>query len=64
MLVKIANPIYDTVFKYMLEDDRVARILLSALLFIYRTTYPSMHHNKRWEISQRVTDVNMFFNIL
>ena len=32
MLVKIANPIYDTVFKYMLEDDRVARILLSALL--------------------------------
>ena len=30
MLVKIANPIYDTVFKYMLEDERVARILLSA----------------------------------
>ena len=50
MLVKIANPIYDAVFKYMLEDDRVARILLSALLFIYRTIYPSTHHNKRWEI--------------
>lgn len=28
----IANPIYDIVFKYMMEDERVARILLSALL--------------------------------
>lgn len=28
----IANPIYDSVFKFMLEDNRVARILLSALL--------------------------------
>ena len=32
MLVKIANPIYDSVFKYLLEDERVARILISALL--------------------------------
>lgn len=31
-MVIIANPIYDTVFKYMLEDERVARVLLSALL--------------------------------
>ena len=28
----IANPIYDIVFKYMLEDERIARIILSALL--------------------------------
>ena len=28
----IANPIYDVVFKYLMEDERVARILLSALL--------------------------------
>ena len=28
----IANPIDDSVFKYMMEDDRVAKILLSALL--------------------------------
>lgn len=28
----IANPIYDIVFKYMMEDDKVAKILLSALL--------------------------------
>ena len=28
----IANPIYDTVFKYMMEDERIARTILSALL--------------------------------
>ena len=31
-MTTIANPIYDSVFKFMLEDERVARILLSALL--------------------------------
>ena len=28
----IANPIYDTVFKYLMEDNRIARTILSALL--------------------------------
>ena len=28
----IANPIYDSVFKFMMDDERVARIILSALL--------------------------------
>ncbi len=28
----IANPIYDTVFKYLMEDTRIARTILSALL--------------------------------
>jgi len=30
--MKIANPIYDIVFKYLMEDERIARIILSALL--------------------------------
>jgi hypothetical protein len=30
--VHIANPIYDVVFKYLLDDEKVARLLLSALL--------------------------------
>jgi len=30
--VRIANPIYDVVFKYLLDDERVARLVLSALL--------------------------------
>ena len=28
----IANPLYDSVFKYLMEDEKVARMLLSALL--------------------------------
>ena len=28
----VANPIYDIVFKYLMEDERVARTILSALL--------------------------------
>lgn len=32
MIVRIANPIYDSVFKYLVEDERIARTLLSALL--------------------------------
>jgi hypothetical protein len=30
--VRIANPIYDVVFKYLLDDEKVARLVLSALL--------------------------------
>ena len=30
--MQIANPIYDTVFKYLMEDERIARTILSALL--------------------------------
>ena len=31
-MMKVANPIYDIVFKYLMEDERVARTILSALL--------------------------------
>ena len=31
-MTTIANPIYDVVFKYLMEDDRIARTILSALL--------------------------------
>ena len=30
--MRIANPIYDVVFKYLLDDEKVARLVLSALL--------------------------------
>ncbi|MGA2080179.1 MAG: hypothetical protein ABSH53_06155 [Holophaga sp.] len=30
--MRIANPIYDTVFKYLLDDEKVAKLMLSALL--------------------------------
>lgn len=32
MTDRIANPIYDSVFKFLMEDNRVARAMLSALL--------------------------------
>jgi hypothetical protein len=31
-MMTVANPIYDIVFKYLMEDERIARIILSALL--------------------------------
>ena len=31
-MLTVANPIYDSVFKYLMEDERIARTLLSALL--------------------------------
>ncbi|MCQ2197583.1 MAG: hypothetical protein MJZ60_08705 [Bacteroidaceae bacterium] len=31
-MINVANPIYDAVFKYLMEDNRVAKTLLSALL--------------------------------
>ena len=32
MKLYLANPIYDTVFKYLMEDERIARTLILALL--------------------------------
>lgn len=32
MVVYVANPLYDAVFKYLMEDERIARTILSALL--------------------------------
>ncbi|MBQ2321246.1 MAG: hypothetical protein II375_01630, partial [Bacteroidales bacterium] len=31
-MIQILNPIYDSSFKYLMSDEKVARILLSALL--------------------------------
>jgi hypothetical protein len=28
----IANPIYDVVFKYLMEDNKIAKILISKIL--------------------------------
>ncbi len=31
-MLQIANPIYDVVFKYLMNDEKVAKLLLSALI--------------------------------
>ncbi len=30
--MQIANPIYDVVFKYMMEDAKVAKLLISSII--------------------------------
>ena len=30
--MEIANPIYDVVFKYMMEDNTVAKLLISSII--------------------------------
>ncbi len=32
MVIYVANPLYDAVFKYLMEDERIAKTLLTALL--------------------------------
>lgn len=32
MVVYVAKPLYDAVFKYLMEDDRIAKTILAALL--------------------------------
>ncbi len=32
MILHVANPIYDSVFKYIMSDERISKIILSALL--------------------------------
>ena len=57
MKLYLANPIYDAVFKYLMEDERIARTLISALLkkkvvhleqlssrFIYPSISRSIYH--------------------
>ena len=31
-IMEIANPIYDVVFKYMMEDNTVAKLLVSSII--------------------------------
>ena len=30
--MKIANPIYDVVFKYLMEDSKIAKLLISTII--------------------------------
>ena len=31
-MIEIANPIYDVVFKYLMKDEKLAKLLLSAII--------------------------------
>ena len=32
MKITVANPIYDSVFKFLMEDERIAKTVMSALI--------------------------------
>ena len=48
MFIHVANPIYDSVFKYIMEDERIAKTMLSALLkkeVVHVTVRPHEYNN-------------------
>ena len=48
MILHVANPIYDSVFKYIMEDERIAKTILSALLkkeVVHVTVRPHEYSN-------------------
>lgn len=56
-MIHIANPIYDSVFKYLMEDERVARTILSALLK-KEVVSVKMRRNEYANVGRR--DISMF----
>ncbi|MCF2578600.1 hypothetical protein I6E38_05675 [Prevotella stercorea] len=47
-MIHVANPIYDSVFKYIMEDERIAKTILSALLkkeVVHVTVRPHEYSN-------------------
>ena len=55
----VANPIYDIVFKYLMEDERIARTLLSALLKVEVVKVEARRH----EITNEQRDSISVFRI-
>jgi len=62
-LTRIANPIYDGAFKYLLDDNRIARLFLSTMIgeeIVELTFRPTEH---RFDVEQRsVTVFRMDFS--
>ncbi|MCE7924609.1 MAG: hypothetical protein DYG98_16295 [Haliscomenobacteraceae bacterium CHB4] len=69
IMVQIANPIYDVVFKYLMNDEKVARLLLSAIIgkeVVSLEFRPTEHHFPvgellavlRMDFSARIVDAD------
>jgi hypothetical protein len=61
-MVEIANPIYDVVFKYLMRDEKVARLLLSAIIgkeVVSLEFRPTEHH---FPVGELLTVLRMDFN--
>lgn len=58
----IANPIYDVVFKFLMEDERVAKMLLSALLKKEIVTLQMRQHEYTSVMQNRISSFRMDFS--
>jgi len=61
-MVEIANPIYDVVFKYLMNDEKVAKLLLSAIIgkeVVDLEFRPTEHH---FPIGELLTVMRMDFS--
>lgn len=56
-MLQVANPIYDTVFKYLLEDQRIAKTILSALL---KREVVSVTHRPHEYTNKERNNISMF----
>ena len=56
-MITVANPIYDCVFKYLMEDERVAKTLLAALL---KKEVVSVEMRRHEHTNTTRNDISMF----
>jgi hypothetical protein len=56
--MQIANPIYDTVFKYMMSDSKVAKMLLSAIIGekIVDLVFSAKEYIRRKDVDKNMID--------
>jgi len=60
MKVKIANPIYDTVFKYMMEDNAVAKLVVSSIIgekVLHLEPKPQEHTSEKESDKQKENEI-------
>lgn len=62
--IHIANPIYDVVFRYMMEDNRVAMLFLSAILGkeVIELTFSPTEYSRRLGGETGITVIRMDFH--
>lgn len=61
--MRIANPIYDSVFKYLLDDNELAKLLLSTILGeeIIELAFSPQEHNAKMEYPRHFTVYRLDF---
>ena len=59
--MQIANPIYDVVFKYLLDDEKVAKLILSGITGLNIKSVEFKPTEKRSEINQTLTVLHLDF---